>query len=56
MKGLKFMSKEMITKILYALSMLGFVVYLITRNSKFLFLGGLFLVVASLTLIVCKKK
>ena len=49
------MSKEIVAKILYALAALGFIIYLITKNSEFMFFGGLFLVAASLTLIVCKK-
>ena len=49
------MSKEIVAKILYALAIIGFIIYLITKNSEFMFFGGLFLVAASITLIVCKK-
>ena len=49
------MNKEIVAKILYALAALGFIIYLVTNNSEFMFFGGLFLVAASLTLIVCKK-
>ncbi len=49
------MNKEIIAKILYALAALGFIIYLFTKNSGFMFCGSLFLIAASLVLIVCKK-
>ena len=50
------MKEKIITKILYALATLGFIIYLVTKNSEFMFFGGLFLIAASIMLIVCKKK
>ena len=49
------MKKEIITRVLYLLAIIGFIVYLITKKSEFMFFGGLFLIVASLIVIICKK-
>ena len=52
------MKKETIIRIIYGLAIIGFVTYLITNNSMFMFLGGLFLVIGSIMQIMvnCKKK
>lgn len=49
---------EIITRIIYGLSICGFITYLITNNSMFMFIGGLLLIVASIMQImfVNKKK
>ena len=48
--------KEIITRILYGLAIIGFVTYLITGNSGYMFCGSIFLIAASLTFISCNKK
>ena len=50
------MKKEIIIKILYACSVIGFLTYLSTKNSLFMFLGGLLLTVASIMSILNNKK
>ena len=49
------MKREIVSKIFYGLAVIGFVIYLITKKSEFMFFGGLFLIIASLILIICKK-
>lgn len=49
------MKKERITKILYAFASLGYFIYMVTRKSEFMFFGGLFLIAASIMLIICNK-
>ena len=49
------MTKEIITKILYILAIIGFIIYLVTKNSEFMFFGALFIIAASIMLIVTKK-
>lgn len=49
------MKREMVSRIFYALAILGFVIYLITKKSEFMFFGGLFLIVASLIVVICNK-
>lgn len=49
------MKKEIITRVLYLLAIIGFVIYLITKKSEFMFFGGLFLIVASVMLIISNK-
>ena len=46
------MKKEIIIRIIYGLSAVCFITYLITKNTMFKFFGGLLLIVASLMLIV----
>ena len=50
------MKKETIIKVLYGLAVLGFITYLVTKQSGFMFCGGLLLIVASVMLIVNKNK
>lgn len=47
--------KEIIIKVFYALSALGYITYLFTEKSAFMFCGGLFLIVASIMLIINNK-
>ena len=49
------MKKELIIKVLYALSALGYLTYLFTKESEFMFFGGLFLIAASIMLIINNK-
>ena len=46
---------KIITKILYCLALVGFIIYLATKKSEFMFFGGLFLIAASIMLIISKK-
>ena len=50
------MKKEIIIKVFYALSALGYITYLFTEKSAFMFCGGIFLIAASLMLIINNKK
>ena len=46
---------EIIIKILYVLSIFGYLTFLFTKNSAFMFCGGLFMIVASIMLLVYNK-
>ena len=47
--------KEIITRILYVLAIIGFVTYLITGNSGYMFCGSVFLMAVSLIYMSCNK-
>jgi hypothetical protein len=49
------MKKETIVKILYALAVVGFLTFLLTRRSAFMFCGGVLMIAASIILIVHNK-
>lgn len=49
------MKKETIIKVLYGLAALGFFTYLVTKQSGYMFCGGLLMIVASVMLILKKK-
>ena len=49
------MKKERITKILYAFAILGYITYIATKKSEFMFFGGIFLIAGSIMLIICNK-
>ena len=46
---------KIIIKILYAFAILGFLTFLITKNSAFMFCGGLLMIAASIMLLVNSK-
>ena len=50
------MNKERISQILYAFSATNFITYSATKQSAFLFAGGILMIVASILLIISKKK
>ena len=47
---------EIITRIIYGLAICGFITYLITKNSMFMFIGGLLLIIASTMQIIFVNK
>ena len=47
---------EIIIKILYTLSALGYITYLVTQKSAYMFCGGLLMITASLLLLIYNKK
>ena len=49
------MKNDIIIKVLFVLAVLGFITYLATRNSAFMFCGGLLMIVAGIMLIISKK-
>lgn len=50
------MKLEIITKVFYALSACNYCAYLATKQSAFMFSGGILLIAASIMLIVSRKK
>ena len=44
-----------VSKIFDVLAIIGFILYLITKYSYFMFIGGLSLIIASILLIISKK-
>ena len=50
------MKLEIITKVFYALSACNYCAYIATKQSGFMFSGGILLITASILLIVSKKK
>ena len=48
------MKKGIIVKLLYALALLSFLLYSITKYSEFMFFGGVFLIIASTLFIIGK--
>ena len=51
-----YMKKDLIIRIIYGFGALGFLLYLITKNSEFMFFGGVFLIIASTLFIINKKE
>lgn len=50
------MKKEIIIKIFYVLAIIGYLTYLFTQKTAFMFCGGLFMIIASIMLIINNKK